>query len=90
LLYLYIISTRTDEEEEVEKEPVREDKGKGKAAMYEEEEYAALSQVLEFLALMVEFLTLTSTQGPKLTQKRHEAASQIISSLDLLVPKYQN
>ena len=73
----------------MEKEPVREDKGKGKAAMYEEE-YAALSQVLEFLALMVEFLTLTSTQGPKLTQKRHEAASQIISSLDLLVPKYQN
>ncbi len=74
----------------MEKEPVREDKGKGKAAMYEEEEeYAALSQVLEFLAFLVEFLTFTSTQGPKLTQKRHEAASQIISLLDLLVPKYQ-
>jgi hypothetical protein len=37
---------------------VREDKGKGKAAMYEEEEeYEALSQVLKFLALLVEFLT---------------------------------
>ena len=39
----------------MEKEPVREDKGKGKAAMYEEEEeYEVLSQVLELLALLVQ------------------------------------